>query len=43
MSLSIVYLAEDLAKGKQRIVPAMTCKEWRYFCFWLDFYMGYDV
>lgn len=43
MSLSIVHLAEDLAKGERRRVPPMSKDEWRFFCFWLDVYMGYSM
>ena len=38
MSLSILQLAEDLAKGKRMRVPPMNGPEWRHFCFWLEYY-----
>jgi len=43
MSLSIIYLAEDLAKGRRRTVRAMNPSEWKFFCFWLEYYMGYSM
>ncbi len=43
MSLSILQLAENLAKGKRMRVPPMNGPEWRYFCFWLKYYMGYSM
>jgi hypothetical protein len=43
MSISIVHLAEDLAKGERRRVPPMNGDEWKHFCFWLEYYMGYSM
>lgn len=43
MSVSIVHLAEDLAKGQRRRVPGMKGEEWRFFIFWLEFFMGYSM
>lgn len=40
MSLSILQLAEDLAKGKRMRVPPMNGPEWRYFCSGLNITWG---